>query len=327
MTTSAPRATGRPRVGRAAPTTATRNRRFSYLLIAATVVALPAWLLTRTEPRLATQLEFTASPQPYAVPPGICRLRVDLIGGAGGRGATMGTPGAGVEAVAFITVTPEETLHVYVGGWGGDAVGPTPGSGGWNGGGEGGKAFGNEDGPGKAGGGGGGATDIRRGGVGLEHRIVVAAGGAGAAGGGIGGTLGTGGGSGGGLSGDDGFAALGTANPATGGGGGSQTTGGNAGRNTPDLAAAATAGMLGAGGDGASGGTSGGGGGGGGLYGGGGGGGSRSFSGGHGGGGSGIGPERTAFRSGVGGGDGRARISFDPDHDSCAVPARRGSKR
>ena len=142
MTTSTAPATGRPRVGRAAPTTATRNRRFSYLLIAATVVALPAWLLTRTEPRLATQLEFTGSPQTYAVPSGICRLRVDVIGGAGGRGATIGAPGAGVQAVAVIAVTPEETLHVYVGGWGGDAVGPTPGSGGWNGGGEGGKAFG-----------------------------------------------------------------------------------------------------------------------------------------------------------------------------------------
>lgn len=326
MTTSTPRATGRHWVGRATPTTA-KKRRFSYLLVAAIAVALPAWQLTRTDTRLATQLEFTGSPQTYAVPPGICRIRVDIVGGAGGRGATIGTPGAGVEAEAVVAVTPEESLHVWVGGWGGDAAGPTPGGGGWNGGGNGGKAFGNEDGPGKAGGGGGGATDIRRGGVGLEHRIIVAAGGAGAAGGGIGGTLGTGGGNGGGLTGQDGFAALGTVNPATGGGSGSQTRGGNPGRNTPDLAAAATAGVLGAGGDGAPGGTSGGGGGGGGLYGGGGGGGSRSFSGGHGGGGSGFGPERTAFRLGVGGGDGRARISFDPDRDSCTGPAKLGPER
>ena len=127
-----------------------------------------------------------------------------------------------------------------------------------------------------------------------------------------------GGGNGGGLAGHDGAAPLGTANPATGGRGATQTAGGAPGRNASDLAVTATAGALGVGGNGASGGASGGGGGGGGLYGGGGGGSSSSFSGGHGGGGSGFGPEGTTFRAGVGGGDGRARISYDPDRDGCA---------
>ncbi len=38
-------------------------------------------------------------------------------------------------------VTPGETLRVRVGGWGGEAVGSTPGAGGWNGGGAGGEAL------------------------------------------------------------------------------------------------------------------------------------------------------------------------------------------
>ena len=194
MTASTPRATARPGVGRATPTIAPKlNRRWSYLVIAAIAVGVPGWLLTRPDSRVATELEFTGSPQTYVVPAGICRLRVDLVGGAGGQGGTAGTPGAGAEAVAVVAVTPGETLRVRVGGWGGEAVGSTPGAGGWNGGGDGGKALGNRtDGPGKAGGGGGGATDIRQGGDGLEHRIIVAAGGAGGAGGGIGGPLGIG---------------------------------------------------------------------------------------------------------------------------------------
>ena len=69
-------------------------------------------------------------------------------------------------------------------------------------------------------------------------------------------------------------------------------------------------GSLGLGGNGAAGESSGGGGGGGGLYGGGGGGSSRSYSGGHGGGGSGFGPAETVFRTGVGVGAGRAKISY-----------------
>ena len=71
--------------------------------------------------------------------------------------------------------------------------------------------------------------------------------------------------------------------------------------------------------DGASGRTSGGGGGGAGLYGGGGGGSSGSFSGGHGGGGSSFGPPKTEFRVGINAGNGRATISYDPEHDACTT--------
>ena len=261
-----------------------RNVRASSLLITAIVVAVPAWLLTRPSSRSVSSFEFTRLPEDYVVPADVCRVRIEVVGAAGGLGGTSGTPGAGARAIADFAVTPGETLRVRVGGWGGQAEASTPGAGGWNGGGTGGAALDRRDGTeGKAGSGGGGATDVRRGGDGLEHRIIVGAGGSGGAGGAIGGPIGTGGGHGDGLIGLEGHAVLGVANAATGGKGGTQTGGGAAGRNAPDLSMTATPGALGVGGNGAAGDASGGGGGGGGLYGGGGGGSSASFSGGHGG--------------------------------------------
>ena len=321
MTAPTSPSTASPTVGRAAPSVSQRHPilRARTLAIASIAVILPVLLLSGESSRVATELEYSGVPQDYVVPPGICRLRVEVVGAAGGPGGTAGTPGAGARAIANVGVIPGEILSIRVGGWGGEAVGQTPGAGGWNGGGDGGNAFGGRVGhPGKAGSGGGGATDVRRSAT-LEHRIVVAAGGAGGAGGGIGGPIGTGGGDGGAASGLDGFAPLGTVNPATGGGGGTPTTGGSPGRNAPSLAVAATIGVLGTGGDGASGGASGGGGGGGGLYGGGGGGASSSFIGGHGGGGSSFGPPGTEFRTGVSAGNGQATISYEPEEDACAV--------
>ena len=283
--------------------------RLPFVAIAALVVAVPTWLLIEQSSRENTEFEFTGSPQDYAVPPDVCRIRIEVVGAAGGPTGTSGTPGAGAQATAELRVTPGEILRVRVGGWGGEAVGSTPGAGGWNGGGAGGETV---DG-GKAGSGGGGATDVRRRGDGLARRIIVGAGGSGGAGGAIGGPTGTGGGNGGDQIGQEGFAVLGSANPATGGKGGTQAAGGDPGRNASDLSVTATAGSLGVGGNGAAGEASGGGGGGGGLYGGGGGGSSRSFSGGHGGGGSGFGPGGTVFRTGVGAGFGRATVSYDRD--------------
>ena len=284
-----------------------------FLAIAALVVAVPTWLLAGQSSRVNTEFEFTG------------RLRTTLFRPVS-AGSDRGRRSGGRPEWDFrhtrcrrtgdcrVQVTPGEILRVRVGGWGGEAVGSTPGAGGWNGGGAGGEAL---DRDGKAGSGGGGATDVRRGGDGLAHRIIVGCrrigwrrrrdrrpdrdrrrqrGRA---------------------DGHEGFAVLGSANPATGGEGGTQTAGGDPGRNASDLSVTATAGSLGAGGDGAAGGASGGGGGGGGLYGGGGGGSSRSFSGGHGGGGSGFGPAGTVFRAGVGAGFGRAKISYDRDQSAC----------
>ena len=278
-----------------------------FLAFATLVVAVSTWLIAGPSSRVSTELEFTGSPQDYVVPPDVCRVRIDVVGAAGGRAGTSGTPGAGAQATAEFRVTPGETLRVRVGGRGGEAVESSAGAGGWNGGGVGGETL---DRGGKAGSGGGGATDVRRAGDDLAHRIIVGAGGSGGAGGAIGGPIGTGGGNGGALAGELGLAVLGSANPATGGKGGTQTDGGDPGRNASDLSVTATAGSLGLGGNGAAGAGSGGGGGGGGFYGGGGGGSSRVFSGGHGGGGSGFGPAETVFRSGVGVGSGHAKISY-----------------
>ena len=220
---------------------------------------------------------------------------------------------------------PGETLVVRVGGEGGAAAGLMPGDGGWNGGGAGGRAFDGDDGrPGQAGSGGGGVTDIRRGGTGLDDRILVAGGGSGGAGSGIGGPIGTAGGDGGDLTGQDGSAALGSVNPATARQRRQPDHRRRPRHERPRSPDAATAGSLGAGGNGAPGGTSGGGGGGGGLYGGGGGGSTSSpLGGGQGGGGSGYGPANTTFRTGVWGsyGNGRATVSYDPAADNCAAPS------
>jgi len=305
-----------------------KSHRKPLLLFASPCVVLAGWLLSAQlgTPSTTTVYDFTGTPQTYVVPPAICRLRIEAIGAAGGSQGTAGTPGPGARAISTLAVTPGETLLVYVGGQGGEAVGPTPGVGGWNGGGAGGDASdGHGGGAGRAGSGGGGATDIRQGGASLEDRVLVAGGGSGGAGHGVGGPIGTAGGDGGELAGQDGSAALGSVNPATGGNGGSQIMGGTPGTNASYLPIAATAGSLGAGGNGGAGGLYGGGGGGGGLYGGGGGGSTNSpLGGGQGGGGSGYGPSNTMFQTGVWGsyGSGRAIISYDLDTDGCDSTAR-----
>lgn len=296
------------------------------LCVVAPALAALGWLHPPTGSTSATTptFGFTGMPAAFAVPSGICSVRVEALGASGGEGGTAGSPGAGAQVAAVLRVTPGETLRVRVGGMGGAANDQQPGAGGWNGGGDGGAAA--EWAPGsfgRAGSGGGGATDVRQGGDGPEHRVVVAGGGGGGAGHGIGGSVGTGGGSAGGADGVSGLAALGSANPATGGGGGSQSGGGPPGRNAPSRSVTATPGALGVGGNGADGGTAGGGGGGAGLYGGGGGGGEQPwvrglFGGGHGGGGSSFGPPGSTAQAAVGAGPGRVRIGYDRSADGCA---------
>ena len=296
------------------------------LAFAAGVAALAAWILApmgSDNGRVSRQFALVGEPARFVVPSDVCRVRVEAAGASGGVQGAAGTPGLGARVRATLSVSPSETLVVYVGGQGESARGTTPGRGGWNGGGAGGAATDLADGrPGRAGSGGGGATDVRRGAGRLEDRILVAGGGAG--GGGIGGTPGTGGGEGGSPRGSDGLAPLGTANPTTGGRGGTQSAGGAPGADGPGGGVTAGGGSPGAGGNGASGGVNGGGGGGGGYYGGGGGGSeiqwtTRPLGAGHGGGGSSLGPPGTSFRSGVWGnpGDGWAEITYDPAADAC----------
>ncbi|MEV6682266.1 glycine-rich protein [Streptomyces erythrochromogenes] len=203
---------------------------------------------------------YTGDVQRFTVPPGVIALVVRMTGAAGGR--AWGLPGGrGAEVtVPALSVTPGQTLYLYVGG------SPTapPGTcfldwqcgGGFNGGGlsVGGYA-----------GGGGGASDIRTSEGDLSTRLVVAAGG-----GGVGAQSGCTGQSGhaGGDAGMPGTGVICIGNPAGGGGAGTQTAGG-VGGTADSPGNHGQAGGLGTGGQGASGV---GGGGGGGYYGGGGGG-------------------------------------------------------
>ncbi|HEY7537897.1 MAG TPA: glycine-rich protein [Gaiellaceae bacterium] len=299
------------------------------LALAAVVAGFATWLFAGTGAdtrSVSREFAFTGGRAHFVVPAGVCRVRIEAAGASGGLQGAAGTPGLGARVAATLRVSPAETLLVHVGGQGGTALGGTPGRGGWNGGGDGGAAIDRADGsPGRAGSGGGGATDVRRGAGRLEDRILVAGGGAGGGGGGIVGTYGMTGGEGGSPAGNDGFARLGAANPATGGHGGTQSAGGTPGANAPDGAVTAAGGSPGLGGLGASGGVNGGGGGGGGLYGGGGGGTelqwtTRPLGATQGGGGSSFGPPETTYRSGVWGnlGDGWTKISYDAD--ACVDP-------
>lgn len=105
---------------------------------------------------------FTGAPQTFTVP-NVTSLRVTVDGAQGGAN-WVDNVNFGGRTEATITVTPGETLTIFVGGQ------PTSIAGGFNGGGA-----------GETGGrGGGGASDIRQGGVALTDRVVVAGGGGGA---------------------------------------------------------------------------------------------------------------------------------------------------
>lgn len=106
---------------------------------------------------------YTGGQQTWVVPPGVTSINVDMAGAQGG--STSYKPGGnGGRVQATISVTPGETLYVYVGGT------PSSTTGGYNGGGNG----------VSSGRGGGGGTDIRIGGTGTGNRVIVAAGGGGA---------------------------------------------------------------------------------------------------------------------------------------------------
>ena len=128
---------------------------------------------------IATEQSYQASPQvfgmgmhPYTVPDGVTALAVDATGGKGQADLINGGGGYGARVQATLSVTPGETLYLYVGGMGRVTPGGYPylGKGGFNGGG-GNMAVGGTC--------GGGATDIRRGGTALANRLLVAGGGGG----------------------------------------------------------------------------------------------------------------------------------------------------
>jgi hypothetical protein len=111
--------------------------------------------------------------QTWTAPAGAVNVKFDVIGGMGGF-SHNGVGGSGGEAVATIAVTPGTVYKLTVGGAGKNAP---DGSGGFNGGGMGGRTASGTS----IGGGGGGASDVRD----SNGRILLVAGGGGGGGGGI----------------------------------------------------------------------------------------------------------------------------------------------
>jgi hypothetical protein len=167
---------------------------------------------------------YTGAEQTFKVPAGVKQIIVVARGGAGGVGRGGSVKGAhagrGARAYAILPVKPGEQLFVFVGGKGSKS------SGGFNGGGNAGSYYG------YYGGAGGGASDLRRGGDGLNDRILVASGGGGEGelgpgGSGSGPQPGGDGGNGGGSVGGSGTSGTGCcSNQARGGSGGTQSSGG-----------------------------------------------------------------------------------------------------
>lgn len=162
-------------------------------------------------PGITTTFQHTGAGVDYVVPAGVTEVMVKLFGAEGATAGAAGGKGGLVRCL--LTVTPEETLKVFVGGPGSGATG------GYNGGGPAGAA-GNGWYPS---GGGGGATDVRRTPYALADRLVIAGGGGG--GGNARNTAAVGiGGAGGGL-----LGVAGTSGSTGGGGGGTQAAGGSSG--------------------------------------------------------------------------------------------------
>jgi hypothetical protein len=116
-------------------------------------------------------LSFTGSQQTFTVPACVYSVQLETWGGQGGTSSSGGYAGGrGGYAYGTLSVTPGQTLNIYIGGKGTNSTGSgTWIAGGWNGGGTG----------VSWGGGGGGGTDIRVGGTALTDRVLVAGGGGG----------------------------------------------------------------------------------------------------------------------------------------------------
>jgi hypothetical protein len=184
---------------------------------------------------------FTGAPQSFIVPDGITSVTVDAVGAAS-HGNVWGDIGSvGGRAQGTLTVTPGETLNLYVGGAGGGAG---DGIGGWNGGGNAATGWLAA---------GGGASDIRQGGTAIADRVIVAGGAGGPAvgsfpneiSGGVGGGL---------IGGSDGLGrttggtqSAGGISGADGGTNGSLGLGGNGGNPDPELGPGGGGGYYGGG--------------------------------------------------------------------------------
>lgn len=221
---------------------------------------------------------FTGAVQTWVVPNCVTQVQIQADGASGGighYGAGQQPGGLGGRAAGMLSVTPGQTLYIYVGGQGSSSS-SSPALGGWNGGGNG-YNLGNTS---WIVAGGGGASDVRLGGQALNNRVIVAGGGGG--GGGSGSWPNGGGGAGGGTSGGNGYDTSGGGYSGDRHGKGGTQSAGGAGATDTGGGATGSPGTLGQGGNASTGNNTLASGGGGGYYGGGGG----SYHGGGGGGGS-----------------------------------------
>ncbi|MEI7420845.1 MAG: glycine-rich protein, partial [Prolixibacteraceae bacterium] len=250
---------------------------------------------------------YTGAVQTLTVPAGVTSVVIETWGAQGGINniGNSNLGGLGGYAKGTLSVTPGQTLNIYVGGQGSGVSNNILGGGGYNGGGH---ANG-------SGSGGGGSTDVRVGGTALTNRVIVGGGGGGS------GYYSYGGGAGGGATGSNGGNAT-DGSAAYGGGGGTQSVGGTGRGTYPGYS-----GSLGAGGNGnvSSIGYSGGGGGG--YYGGAGGAGCISGGTGYGAAGGGGscyvgGVSNTTSTSGLRSGNGQALISWTTNSSSCPSASR-----
>ena len=183
---------------------------------------------------------FTGAPESFIVPAGVTEIFIQSWG-AQGQAITVddyqnSVGGLGGYSEGILSVTPGETLEIYVGGTG------TNGVGGFNGGGTGGAALAGGGGSNGFGGSGGGSSDVRQGGSDLINRVIVAGGGGGGGRSYVNGScvpcgVGGDGGDGGGITGvngedpaDPNYSSY--FNPGSGGSGATATAGGSGGMGT-----------------------------------------------------------------------------------------------
>ena len=127
-------------------------------------------------PSDTVEYSYTGSPATFTVPAGVDSVFLQVWGAQGGDGSSSNPGGKGGYSEGRMHVQFGDVLSVYVGGSGEGTSSTTSGTGltigGWNGGGN-----GYQSGTPRSAG--GGATDIRVNGTSLNHRVIVAGGGAG----------------------------------------------------------------------------------------------------------------------------------------------------
>jgi len=123
----APMGTGAPTFYRPSSPRGVRRRhvlRTRRMLVFACIAA-EAWFVSGAGPAdhtIGEKCDFTGALESSVVPAGICRIRIEAVGAAGGGEGTAVARGQGVHAVARTRVAPTEILRVRIRGLRGAAV-------------------------------------------------------------------------------------------------------------------------------------------------------------------------------------------------------------